>query len=241
VFAFAAIEPNPLEIVQTAVSLSEKTDRLRQNYSMTQETISRSGGKESRKTYEMTFKDGKPYRTLVLRDGQPVHGSKPEVYKSSEERRFEMLRELPKAMIYTHAGVETVDNEECWVLTAKPKPGYDPPSMSTKFLTQMNAKVWISKKDHRMLKVDAVSFGPVNFGGFLAKLLAGTRIYLEQVKVDDNVWLPSRFKMTYDGRVLFKSFKGEIEQLSSNFRRIDGTATSVQPADRSRRIVATSH
>jgi hypothetical protein len=241
VLAFAAVEPNPLEIITTAVGLSEKTDRLRQNYSMTQETINRSPGKEARKTYEMTFRDGKPYRTLVLRDGQAVHGSKPEVYKSSEERRFEMLRELPKAMDYTHAGVETIDGEECWVLTAKPKPGYDPPSMSTKFLAQMNAKVWISKKDHRMLKVDAVSFGPVSFGFGLAKLAPGTRIYLEQVKVDDNVWLPSRFKMTYDGRFLFKTFKGEIEQLSSNFRRIAPTAALVQPTDGRGGIVAARH
>jgi hypothetical protein len=217
--AAAIVPPEPLEIIKTAVELSEKTDRLRQNYSMTQETINRSPGKETRKTYEMTFRDGKPYRKMVLRDGQPVN-AKPEVYTSSEERRFEMLRELPKALVYTHSGLETIDGEECWVLSATPKPGYDPPSMTTKFLTQMHAKVWISKKHHRMLKLDAISVGPVSLGGFLAKFEKGTRIQLEQVKVDENVWLPSRFKMTYDGRVLFKSIKGEIEQLSSNFRRL---------------------
>jgi hypothetical protein len=164
---------------------------------------------------------------MVLRDGQPVNG-KSEVYTSSEERRFEMLRELPRALDYSHAGTEVIDGEECWVLSAKPKPGYDPPSMTTKFLTQMHAKVWISKKHHRMLKLDAISVGPVSLGGFLAKFEKGTRIQLEQVKVDDNVWLPSRFKMTYDGRVLFKSIKGEIEQLSSNFRRISPATLSIQ-------------
>ena len=187
---------------------------------MTQETINRSPGKETRKTYEMMFRNGKPYRKMVLKDGQPFAG-KEEIYTSSESRRFEMLRELPKALEYTHAGVETFGGEECWVLSAKPRPGYDPPSMSTKFLTQMHAKVWISKKHHRMLKLDAVSVGPVTLGGFLAKFEKGTRIYLEQVKVDENVWLPSKFKMTYDGRVLLKTVKGEIEQLSSNFRRIN--------------------
>ena len=219
-FAAAVADPTPLDIIKSAVEVSAKTDGLRQNYSMTQETINRSPGRESRKTYEMTFKNGKPYRRLVLKDGAPVNG-KSEIYTSSEERRFEMLRELPKALDYTHAGSEVVDGDDCWVLNAIPKPGYDPPSMSTKFLTQMHAKVWISKKHHRMLKLDAVSVGPVSLGGFLAKFEKGTRIYLEQVKVDDNVWLPSRFKMTYDGRVLFKTIKGEIEQLSSNFRRIN--------------------
>ena len=224
VLLFAAAVVDPLEIVRKAVELSEKTDRLRQNYSMTQETIQRSPGKESRKTYEMQFRDGKPYRTLVRKDGKPVTDGQPEIYKSSEERRFEMLRELPKALVYTHAGEERISGEDCWVLTAKPKPGYDPPSMLTTFLTRMEAKVWISKEHHRLVRLDAISIGPVSFGGFLVKLGPGTRIQLEQVRVDDNVWLPSRFKMTYNGRILFKGWNGEIEQISSNFRRVNPTS-----------------
>jgi hypothetical protein len=116
VLLFAAAIVSPLDIIKTAVELSAKTDRLRQNYSMTQETINRSPGKESRKTYEMTFKNGKPYRKMVLKDGEHVDG-RMEVYTSSEERRFEMLRELPKALVYVHAGTEVIDGDECWVLS----------------------------------------------------------------------------------------------------------------------------
>jgi hypothetical protein len=72
-----------------------------------------------------------------------------------------------------------------------------------------------------MLRLDAKTVGPVTFGGFLAKLEPGTRIQLEQSRVDEGVWLPTRFRMTYDGRFLFKSFKGEVEQVSSNFKRIN--------------------
>jgi hypothetical protein len=210
---------SPVEIIRAAVELTEKTDHLRQQYALTQENIQRSGGKTVRKTYEVTFQDGRPYRKLIRRDGQPVD-AKPEAYATSEERRLELLRELPKAMDYTLEGEETMDGYDCWVLFAKPKPGYKPPSFHTLFLTQMEARVWISKKHSRMVRLDAQTVGPVSFGGFLAKLGPGTRIELQQVRVAEQVWLPSRFKMTYNGRVLFKSLSGEIEQLSSNFRKV---------------------
>jgi hypothetical protein len=212
----------PLDIVSAAVELSEKTDHLRRNYSVTQENISRSGGKTTTKTFEMTYQNGKPYRKLIRRDGKPVE-SKAEGYSQNEERRLEAFRELPKALDYAFAPEETVDGYECWVLTAKPKPGYKPVSMRTSFLTQMEAKVCISKKHRRMVRLDANTIGPVSFGGFLARLAPGTRIQFDQIRVDEDVWLPSRLKIVYNGRVLFMTFKGEIEQLSLNYRRISPT------------------
>jgi hypothetical protein len=219
VLALLLFAAAPIDIIREAVELSDKTDHLRRNYAMTQETIQRAGNKTSRKTYEMTYRDGKPYRQLVLRDGKPVE-SKPEAYNPNEERRREMFRELPKAMDYSFAPDETVDGHECWVLLAKPRPGYKPPSHRTSFLPHMEAKVWITKKHKRMVRLEAHTIGPVSFGGFLVRLSPGTRIELEQVRVDEDVWLPSRFKMIYDGRILFKSFSGELEQLSTNFRKI---------------------
>jgi hypothetical protein len=210
-----------LDIVTAAVDQSIKSDHLRQNYSMTQETVSRSAAKQTVKVYEMTYRNGKPVRKLIRENGQPVTDSEFESYKSNEPRRVEMLRELPKALDYKMVGEERVNGSDCWVLYATPKPGYKPPAMRMAFLTQMEAKVWISKEHSRMLRLDAKTVGPVTFGGFLAKLEPGTRIQLEQSRVDEGVWLPTRFRMTYDGRFLFKSFKGEVEQVSSNFKRIN--------------------
>lgn len=209
----------PIDIIRDAVEQSQKVDHLRRNFSMTQKTISRSGGKTSVKVYEMTYKDGKPYKQLVSKDGEPVE-SKMESYNPNEERRRELFNEMTKAFEYTHAGEEQIDGVECWVLQLKPKPGYDPPSMKTSFLKHMEGKVWIAKKFSRLVKLDAMTTGPVSFGWFLAKLSPGTRIFLEQTRVEDEVWLPKRFKMTYDGRFLFKTLKGEVEQLSWDFQRI---------------------
>jgi hypothetical protein len=211
---------SPLDIVRTAVELSEKTESQRRNYSLTQEHITRSGGKTSAKTYEVTFREGKQFRRLVARDGKPVESAL-ELYTSkNEERRREMLREFTKALDFTMAPDEQVDGHDCWVLVAKPKPGYKAPSFRTAFLMQMEGKVWIAKQSNRMVKLDAVTIGPVSFGGFLAKLGPGTRVHVEQQLLADGVWLPTRFKLTYNGRVLFKGVDGEVEQLYRNYKRI---------------------
>jgi hypothetical protein len=84
----------------------------------------------------------------------------------------------------------------------------------------MEGKVWISKKFNRMVKLDAVTIGPVSFGGFLAKLEPGSRVEVEQVRLQDDLWLPRRFKLTYSGRLLFKGLRGELEQLYMNYKRV---------------------
>jgi len=210
----------PLEIIQSAVDLSERTDHFRRNYAVKQENIQRSGDKTTTKIYELTFDKGIPYRRLIQLDGKPVNEKRETYGATSDEHRLEMLREMPKAYDYSFGPEEQIDGYDCWVLIAKPKPGYKPSSMRTSFLVQMEAKVWIAKKYNRLVRLDAVTVGPVSFGWFLAKVAAGTRVYLEQAHIEDDVWLPKRFKMTYNARVLFRSVKGEVEHVQSDFRRI---------------------
>jgi hypothetical protein len=210
----------PLDIVTEAVNLSEKSDYLRRNYTLTLEDISRSGDKTKSKTFEVTYRGSKQYRKLIRRDGKPVD-SEPEPYTSKhDERRREMFQEFAKALDFTMAPDEKLEGYDCWVLLAKPKPGYKPASYRTAFLTQMEAKVWIAKKFNRMVKLDAVTVGPISFGGFLAKLDPGTKIEVEQIRLEDDLWLPRRFKLSYNGRLLFKTLIGEIEQLYTNYKRI---------------------
>ena len=43
-----------------------------------------------------------------------------------------------------------------------------------------------------MLRLDAKTVGPVSFGGFIAKLEPGTRIQLEQSRVDEELRVAER-------------------------------------------------
>jgi len=220
IILFAAFSTNPVDIVRTAVELSQKTDDLRQRYSFTQETVQRSPGKTSSKTYEITFSEGKQYKKLIRHDGKAVE-EKAELNDRGDKQRDEMLGELTKAFEYTLAHDEVIDGFPCWQLHVKPKAGYKPPSFRLSFLTQMEGKVWISKDHNRLVRLDAKTTGPGSFGWGLLKLAPGTQIYLEQSRIDGDVWMPRKLKISYEARVIFKSTKGEIETTSWDFKRVN--------------------
>lgn len=219
-FLLLAASVAPIDIVRSAVELSQKTDNLRQRYAFTQETVQRSSGKTTSKTYEVTFDKGRQFRRLTQRDGQTV-SEKAELYERGEKHRQELLGELTKAFDYSFGPDQAIDGLDCWQLVAKPRPGYKAPSVKLSFLTQMEGNVWISKKYNRLVRLDAITTGPVSFGWFLFKMAPGTRIYMEQARIDDDVWMPKRLKMVYDARLMFKTVKGEMETTSSNFRRVN--------------------
>lgn len=201
-----------------------------------------------RKTFEVFNLFGEPYSRLVARDGQPLSAGdaareqrKYEETKRSRERetaeqrrkrvseyeqklskRTELLEEIPAAFSFRHVGVERLNGLEAWVLDAEPNPNYKPPSMRASFLPKFHGRFWISREHNRLMKVDAVSTGPLSFGWFLAKLGAGTKIDFEQVLVEDSVWMMKRFKISYDARIaLVKRIRAETEQVMSNFRKVD--------------------
>ena len=206
-------------------------------------------------TFEVVPVEGEPLQRLIRRNGQPL--SPDEARKAQEkfdeavreretetaerrrkrlakyeeklDERREMLDELPSAFTFVIEGEEAVDGYPAWRIQAKPRPGYQPKSMRSSVLTRMEGRFWISKEHNRLLKVDAVTTGPVSFGWVLAKLAPGTRISMEQMKLTDDVWVLKRFKMTYDVRIaLVKQARGETEQIMWDFRRV---GTPVRAAD----------
>lgn len=198
------------------------------------------------KTYENFMLYGEPYRRLIQRNGQPLPSGEerkeqqkyesarqsrkkesPEQrkeriaeYEQKVAKRREMLDEVARAFAFRHLGSETIDGMDAWILEAKPRPDYKPSSYRTSFFTSMEGKFWISKQYHRLLKVDAVTTGPVTFGWFLAKLGPGTRIAFEQARLEDGVWVMKRLKFSYQLRIaLVKKVHSEMETVMTGFRR----------------------
>lgn len=136
-------------------------------------------------------------------------------------RRREMFRELPAAFDFRIVGEERVDGHDSWRIEGKPKPGYQPKTMRAAFLQKMEGQFWISKEHNRLVKLDAVTTGHVSFGwGVLAKVAPGTRFMIEQMRLNDGVWVTRRFKMAYDVQIaLIKQKRGETESIMWDFRK----------------------
>jgi hypothetical protein len=245
---FGAELPDPLPLVQNALKLNDVAADSAAQYSLTQETITREFGSDGKpkstvtKTFEVIPVGGRPYLKLVRRDGQPLppDEARKEVEKfeaaqnetpDQRRKRFEkydkgraaqreMLAELADAFTFHHAGTESIDGHEAWVIESKPRPGYEPKSMRASVLKHMTGKMWIAKNYGNMMKVDVVTTGPVSFGWILAKLGPGTRFVIEQMRLPDGTWVMKRFRMKYDVKIaLVKQARGETEQLMWNYRR----------------------
>ena len=79
---------------------------------------------------------------------------------------------------------------------------------------------WIEKKDYNWVKVEAESIDTISFGFFLARIHKGARFNLEQVHLNDEVWLVRRFFISGGARLaLVKNEAIEQEDTFSNYKK----------------------
>jgi hypothetical protein len=106
------------------------------------------------------------------------------------------------------------------MLEATPRPGYQPPNQRARVLTGMRGKLWVARDGYHWVKVQAEVVQPVYFEGFLARVGPGTRFELEKAPVANGVWLPKRFSMTVDARILgLFSHNSQEEETFGNYTR----------------------
>jgi hypothetical protein len=200
----------------------------------------------SSKTRDILFIRGERYTRLIERDGKAlspderkteeeklskrVAGSEAESeadynkrMASREARRQkerEFLQELPEAFDFKLVGEDQIDGRAVWIIEANPDPGYKPRVSKAQLFQKFRGKVWIDKLDYEWVKAECESIDTVSFGFFLARLGKGARLTFEQVRLNDEVWLPKRIQVRYDARLaLLKHRVGEVEQTMYNFRK----------------------
>ncbi|HEY3618856.1 MAG TPA: hypothetical protein VGK96_18760, partial [Candidatus Sulfotelmatobacter sp.] len=128
-----------------------------------------------------------------------------EVKEREDGRKF--VREVADAYDFKLVGVEDVGGREAWVIDGEPRPGFEPHMKESKFLSKFHGRVWIDKADLQLAKMDIEAIDTVSVGWVLARIHKGTRVMLEQTRVNDEVWLPRHVNFKLDARVaLFKGF-----------------------------------
>src|SRR5262245_39021620 len=94
-------------------------------------------------------------------------------------------------------GVSTI------LVNFKPKVGYKPKTSDAKDLQHVAGRLWISEDDHQFVKLEAEVIDAIKIaGGLLAKLQKGSTLTLELRKINDEIWLPEKFEMAINGRLL---------------------------------------
>jgi hypothetical protein len=147
--------------------------------------------------------------------------------KDREEGR-KFVREIADAYDFKLVGTELVGQREAWVIDGEPHPGFVGHMKESKFLSKLRGRVWIDKDDLQLAKMDVECLDTISWGLFLARIHKGTRIMLEQTRVNDEVWLPLHFTAKIDVRLaLLKEYNVNLEQTYRDYKKFRTTARIV--------------
>jgi len=179
------------------------------------------------KTYEIMVLYEEPVRKLIARDDQPLSESDArkedeKVQKVIEKRKDEsesdrrkrlekqnkeqeegrqFVKEIADAYNFRFAGEENLDGRKSLVIDADPRPGYEPRMKDAKFLPKFHFRVWLDEAEKQWVKLDIQCIDTVSVGLFLLRLHKGSSIQIEQVRVNDEVWLPRHVALKLDARL----------------------------------------
>jgi len=127
-----------------------------------------------------------------------------------QARVLKVLRTLPTAFVYQDAGPGEGPLGKVEKFSFKPNPGFSPPDLETKILTQMAGEIWIDPVNLRVVRLEGHLQRDVDFGwGILGRLNQGGWIVIEQAEVGPDMgvdqWRTVHFQMKMSGRVVWKT------------------------------------
>jgi hypothetical protein len=181
---------------------------------------------ESR-TYEIMVLYEEPVRKLIAKNDKPLNDADAtkedeKVQKIIEKRKNEsagdrrkrlekqdkdredgrrFVKEIADAYNFRSAGKQNLDGRQTQVIDADPRPGYEPHMKDAKFLPKFRFRVWLDQTEKQWVKLDIQCIDTVSVGLFLLRVHKGSNIQIEQVRVNDEVWLPRHVNLKLDARL----------------------------------------
>jgi hypothetical protein len=239
---------DPVDIVRKSVERDAHNFERRKDYTFVsreeQGELDRNGNakKTESETNEEMILAGRPYERLIARNDKPLSESDqqkeqqkldrelakrlketPEEKARIEKKRLEdrrFIREAPNAFNLTLLGTEIVSGKPAWVISAEPKPNFKPQFDRTKILSKIRAKLWIDQAEYQWVKVDAEAIDTLSFGLALFRIAPGGKLHFEQVRVNDEVWLPSIFSASGDARIGYLvKVRGQVDVSYRDYRK----------------------
>jgi hypothetical protein len=148
--------------------------------------------------------------------------------EKEREQGRQFVHEVADAYNFHLVGTESVGDRDAWVIDAEPRPGYEPHMKEAKFLPKFHGRVWIDKAEAQWAKMDIECIDTVSVGWFLARIHKGSRIVVEQTRVNDEVWLPRHVTVKVDVRLaLLKNFNVDLEQTFRDYKKFGATVKIV--------------
>jgi hypothetical protein len=221
-------EPDVRQIVESSIAATQRHWQARLRYTYVERDASRRldlAGRVNSENVDVSrtiLVNGVPYEQLLERNGRPPSAEeerkqkekldklkrqtpeqRAERLRKQEEENTSLVREVPKAFDFQLVGEEAVNGRPAYVLQATPHPGYYPQGKYGKMFSNVEGKLWVDKQDLGCIKVDGQVIQPFSIGLFLARVLSGSHITMEQTRVDDGIWMPERVEVRAAAKIFF--------------------------------------
>jgi hypothetical protein len=205
-------------------------------------------------TFEVMEIYGRQMRRRIAKDDQPLSGKEAakeeeKIQKKMQERKNETeaerkkreeqeekeqeenrkwVREVADAYNFRLVGSEQIEGRDNWVIEGEPRPGYRPQMKDAKYLPDFRGRVWIDKKELQLTKMDVECIDTLSIGLIVARLHKGSRLVVEQTRINDEVWLPKHEAVKLSVRVaLFKNLNIDEDDTYRDYKKFRTSAKIV--------------
>lgn len=207
-----------------------KTSEIMELYG---EQVERLVAKDDKPLSEKDAKkeEEKIQKLIDKRKNESEEGRKKREEKEEKEREQnrQFVREVADAYNFHLAGIESLAGRDTYVIDGDPRPGYEPHLKEAKILPKFRFRAWIDKDESQWKKLDIQCIDTVSWGLFLARIHKGSRITIEQTRINDEVWLPQHINLKVDVRLaLLKNFNVEDDITYRDYQKFR-TNTRIVP------------
>jgi hypothetical protein len=220
--------PSAREIARSSIAATERNWQARLQYTYLERDETQRLGLDGRiQSQEVSLSkvvlfNGVPFEELVEHNGRPPSAEEkakqdakiekarrePSAERAARLRKEKqeaaaLMRDVLQAFDYQLLGTEAVNGRPAYVLQATPHAGYRAESKYGKLIAKVEGKIWVDQQDMVWVKVDGHVTQPFSMGLFLARVLHGSRISMEQTRIADGIWLPKQIEVRANAKVLF--------------------------------------
>jgi hypothetical protein len=152
-----------------------------------------------------------------------------EMEEKNREKDRQFVREVTDAYNFHLTNIDVLEGRKTYVIDADPRPGFEPHSKEAGILPKFRFRVWIDQAESQWVKLDAQCIDTVSFGWFLARIHKGSRVVVEQTRVNEEAWLPKHVAVKVDVRLaLLKDYNVEEDVTYRDYKKFR-TGTKVVP------------
>jgi hypothetical protein len=245
----SAQQPDPKELIRESIQNYQKAWRTGMKWSYTQTDVTCVDGKNQVDVSSVIPLDGTPYERLVSKNGHALspdeqrkenekydkelrrrESESPEerqarIRKYEKERSF--LVDLPNAYNFNLEGEDLVNGRPAWVVTLRPRAGFEPTTPHAGLLRHIDGKLWIDKKDLQWARAEADVIDAVNIGLIVARISPGAHISLDFTRVSEALWVPKNIAIKGEAKILLVHSKNLNEELTfSNYTLANPAGTA---------------